>query len=131
MEVNERSASRELGLLWGFVAAALAAMLPFAGRFAPLAPSCPFRALTGWPCLSCGSTRALAALSRLDLGAALWWNPLAAVSVALLLAGGLVAGAAVLSGRALPRVGPPPGWLRVAVIAAAAGNWAWLAATGR
>src|SRR5512135_1097072 len=61
---DEAVPARQLGLLWGFVAAVLTAALPFAGRLAPLAPACPFKSLTGWPCLSCGTTRAALALSR-------------------------------------------------------------------
>lgn len=38
---------------------------------------CYFRGFTGWPCMTCGSTRALAALARLDLPSAVAANPLA------------------------------------------------------
>jgi hypothetical protein len=131
VEVGAEAAARELGLLWGGVAAVVAAVLPFAGRFAPFAPACPFKALTGWPCLSCGATRAVVALSRLDFQAAVWSNPLAAAATILLVGGGLLAGGAALSGRALPRLGPPPAWLRSAAIGAVLANWAWLAATGK
>ncbi|HTG44046.1 MAG TPA: DUF2752 domain-containing protein [Verrucomicrobiae bacterium] len=37
---------------------------------------CPVLAITGLPCPSCGSTRALAALSQLDLRTAAAFNPL-------------------------------------------------------
>ncbi len=129
MEVGRKPA-RQLGLLWGFVAASVAAMLPFAGRLAPLAPACPFKSLTGWPCLSCGATRAVLALSRFDLRAALAWNPLAAAGVLVLVGGGLLAGAAGLAGLPLPRP-RRPAWLRPVVIAALLANWAWLVSAGR
>src|SRR5437867_1234411 len=49
---------------------------------------CPFHALTGLPCPTCGTTRALAALCTGHLAAALAWNPLAAAAaVSCVLAG--------------------------------------------
>ena len=42
-------------------------------------PECKFRAVTGVPCLGCGSTRAALALSRGEWLAALTWNPAAAL----------------------------------------------------
>ena len=38
---------------------------------------CPMKSLTGYPCASCGSTRALVAAGDLDLGRAFQLNPLA------------------------------------------------------
>lgn len=40
-------------------------------------PRCTFRTLTGLPCLSCGTTRCLTALSHFDLPRAFHFNPLA------------------------------------------------------
>jgi hypothetical protein len=40
-------------------------------------PGCPFKLLTGLPCPTCGVTRAVMAMTRLDLRAALELNPLA------------------------------------------------------
>lgn len=39
-------------------------------------PPCVFHLLTGQPCLTCGATRMVAALSRLDLPTAVRMNPL-------------------------------------------------------
>src|SRR3954467_15497590 len=52
-----------------------------------LAWRCPAQVLLGIPCPSCGSTRALAALSRFELLNALGFNPL--ITVALPLAAAL------------------------------------------
>jgi hypothetical protein len=40
-------------------------------------PQCPFLAMTGWPCLTCGATRATIAFLNGDLLQAFSWNPLA------------------------------------------------------
>ncbi len=40
---------------------------------------CPFRHLTGIPCVTCGGTRAVLALTRGEVQAAFLWNPLVAV----------------------------------------------------
>jgi hypothetical protein len=40
-------------------------------------PRCPFLAITGFPCLTCGATRAMIAFLRADFSLALSWNPLA------------------------------------------------------
>ena len=40
-------------------------------------PRCPFLAMTGWPCLTCGATRATIGFLHGDFLRALSWNPLA------------------------------------------------------
>jgi hypothetical protein len=51
----------------------------------PFFPVCPFRALTGFTCPGCGSTRALHQLLHGNVFAALQLNPLLIVSLPLLL----------------------------------------------
>lgn len=43
-------------------------------------PRCPFFAVTGLPCVTCGATRSAIAFLHGDLLAALRWNPLAFVA---------------------------------------------------
>ena len=94
---------------------------------------CAFKAVTGLPCLTCGTTRVFARLFRLDLRGALAMNPLSA-SVALAMVPWGVADLALLrQDRALslevsPRLAP---FLRVAGIALLAANWAYLIVAGR
>jgi hypothetical protein len=113
------------------VAAALVALSPLAPRLAAAAPACPLKSLTGWPCPSCGATRAALALARFDPGSAFAVSPLAALGWVALVAGGLVAGALALAKVELPE--PPstlPGWLRAAVVAAVLANWVYLVWSG-
>jgi hypothetical protein len=97
-------------------------------------PRCVFKTLTGLPCPTCGVTRTVIALSRLDVSRAVYMNPLAAVAcVAGLIY--LLYAATVLALR-LPRLRPcvseRDAWrLRVLVVAALAINWGWLIGTGR
>ena len=51
----------------------------------PALPACVFRAATGVPCPTCGTTRGVFALLHGDLRSALRFNPLSAVVVAVLI----------------------------------------------
>jgi uncharacterized protein DUF2752 len=121
-----RGNERALGLYWGGVAVFMALLAPLVPRAAMMAPPCLFRSLTGFPCPTCGATHAIVAFSRLDLGAALAFNPLVTVTVAAFLCGGLAAGIASLMGRPLRE---PARWrpaVRFAALLAIGTNWAWL-----
>ncbi|MGE5345925.1 MAG: DUF2752 domain-containing protein, partial [Acidithiobacillales bacterium] len=85
------SRERQLGLFWG--AAALSTLLfsPLAPRVVAVLPPCFFHRVTGFPCLTCGGTRAVLSLLAGDLGVALHANPLVAVLLVLFVGGGLAA----------------------------------------
>jgi len=98
-------------------------------------PSCPLKALTGYPCCTCGMTRSLLAFVQGDPAAALTWNPLIgmlAMGASIYLLYALV----VLSLR-LPRVRVSPTglWdrnrLRLLMLFAIVGNWVYLIVQGR
>lgn len=124
------SPGRQLGLLWGAVAAALVALSPLAPRIAPALPACLFKTLTGLPCLTCGATRAALALARFDFVGAFTVSPLAAAAWTVLIAGGLTAGIAALAGRGVPEPRTVPGAVRWAAVAVLLANWAYLIWTG-
>jgi len=125
------SPRRQLGLIWGGVALAIVALSPLAPEMATRLPACPIRTAVDLPCLSCGTTRAALALSRLDPLAALAANPLAALGWTVLIAGGFVAGVAALVGWPLPQPPARPGnGVRWAAAAGLLANWAYLVFAG-
>ena len=68
------------GLIYGTIA--LLALI--AGRFLPvqnLLPSCTFKAFTGIPCPTCGTTRLLTHLAHGDLAGAFGLNPAVALTI--------------------------------------------------
>lgn len=94
---------------------------------------CFLKALTGIPCPTCGATRALAHLIRLDPAGAFAMNPLAA-SAALVIAAWALADLALLPSRRafFFELAPGPARLvRAVAVAALAANWLYLVAAGR
>jgi hypothetical protein len=93
---------------------------------------CTFKLLSGWPCLTCGSTRALGRLFHLDLAGALASNPLA-ILVALAVVPWALADLALLPRGQAVRLSLPPGGARIARVAAVLAlvlNWIYLVAAG-
>ncbi len=117
-----------LGIPEAFALVALASFL--AARFLPVldaGPECPFLAVTGLPCASCGMTHAFVALAHGDLAAAWAASPFGA----LLAGGAWLYGLADLARVLLGLPGPPippraQRVLAVAAVSAAAANWLFL-----
>jgi hypothetical protein len=125
------SSERQLGLLWGAIAALVLAISPLAERLAAALPGCAVKAVAGLPCLTCGTTRAGLALARLDLLSALAINPVAALGWTVLVVGGLAAGTAALVGRPIRE----PDWRlsrswRIALVLVLVFNWLYLFGSG-
>jgi hypothetical protein len=75
IKVKRRRGQIEFGIICGVIALLVLA----AARFLPvlaMAPSCAFKALTGLPCPTCGSTRSIVHLAHADLISAMSMNPL-------------------------------------------------------
>jgi hypothetical protein len=95
---------------------------------------CPFRQITGIPCFTCGGTRAVLALTRGDVRAALVWNPLVAVSAIAALVWLFYAAVvtALRAPRLRVRLAERDRFLfRAAAWTAIAGNWVFLILQGR
>ena len=127
MEREERRRGRP-GIPEAFALVAAASFL--VARLVPVLAfhsECPFRALTGLPCASCGMTHAFVALARGDAAGAWSASPLGA-----LLAGGAWLYAVldllrVAAGLPWPRLSEKA-WrtMAVGIVCAAAINWGWM-----
>jgi hypothetical protein len=121
--------------LWAVLSGGAAVAGLAAARFCPgvagVLPVCPFRALTGLPCPTCGATRALLALAAGEPGRALAQSPLAVAALALALVAGLWGLSRWLAPSLVPafRLGPE-GQTRLARAGAVLLllNWAYLLA---
>ena len=117
-------------LLWGSVLAASALVAAGWLYWRLPTPLCPLHALIGFPCPTCGSTRATATLTHGDLVGALGWNPL--MTLVMIGAALYVLYAAVVVIGKLPRLrwtSPTRSesrWIRITVILLIAANWAYL-----
>ena len=95
-------------------------------------PRCPFLTVTGWPCLTCGATRATIAFLHGDFFLALSWNPLAFLALCGVAVFDFYA-VVVLLGR-LPRLRiidwtrTEKNAARIAVVALIVVNWIYLIA---
>jgi len=121
-----------LWLLVGLGALAVAALALYGLGLPPVV--CPFRAITGVPCPTCGGTRAVAALLAGRPGAALAWNPLLTAAAGAWGVFALYAAWVILTGRPRLRVRLTARDLVAARIAAAgitAAGWAYVIAVGR
>ncbi len=79
--LDPRGRSRAPVLVFGLAALGiLAARL--AAEFNFNFPPCALKSVTGWPCATCGGTRALRALSHFDWAGAFFLNPLLTLLVA-------------------------------------------------
>jgi len=119
--------TRELALLWCAASVGTLALAPLWPMLSGLLRPCAFRTLTGLPCPTCGTTRAVLAVVRGDLGAAIVFNPLATVVLMVFLGGGLAAPLWVCSGGPLPDLGTgTQRRLALALLLAFLLNWAYL-----
>ncbi len=94
---------------------------------------CTFKALTGLPCPTCGSTRALGRLAAFDLAGAIAMNPLATLVFGLVAVWAVVDLALLPWRRALSlEVQPRLAWvLRLLALALFLANWVYLLLAGR
>lgn len=122
-----------LGAVFGAIGAAGALAVGLLGLDRLPLTVCLFKAMTGLPCPTCGSTRAMGRLLHLDGLGALSMNPLATVSFVIVAFWALADLGLLARGRALDlEMGRPLGRaVRFLVAAAFLANWVYLLAAGR
>jgi hypothetical protein len=122
-------------LIWSVVGLAAAALVVLASPLVGLVPlSCPFKAVTGLPCPTCGATRAVLAFLHGEWPAAFRLNPLLALAFLGWLAWlpyGLATGARAGRRLRVTWTARDCAWLRVLAAGAIAANWLFLVMDGR
>jgi hypothetical protein len=122
-----------LGAIFGGIGAAAAGTVWLLGLDHLPVTFCVFKGLTGLPCPTCGSTRALARLFGLDLAGAVAMNPLATL-VAVVMAAWALADLVLLPRHRSLKVEVSTrlgNWLRAAALLAFFLNWVYLLVVGR
>lgn len=92
-------------------------------------PPCPFKAITGLPCASCGLTRCATALVQGRWGEAFHWHPVGTLGLLLLPILGILDGWRVLRGADYPTL-PENNWARWAMVGVLTGTWLLQVARG-
>jgi hypothetical protein len=126
-------AGAPLGAIFGGIGVAAAGTVWLLGLDHLPFTFCIFKGLTGLPCPTCGSTRALAHLFGLDLEGAVAMNPFVTL-VAVVMAAWAVADLVLLPRHRSLKVEVSPrlaGWLRAAALVAFFLNWVYLLVVGR
>jgi hypothetical protein len=122
-----------LGAIFGGIGLAAAAVVGVLGLDRVPLTFCVFKGLSGLPCPTCGSTRAVARLFDLDPAGAFAMNPFTTLVAVVIAAWAAVDLLLLPRGRAL-RVGlsrSVGNAFRIAAFAAFVANWIYLLAAGR
>jgi hypothetical protein len=133
VRVVARAGRAPLGAVFGGIGVLAALVVGTLGLDRLPFAMCVFKGLTGLPCPTCGSTRALGRLASLDFAGALAMNPFTTV-VAVVVAAWAVADLVLLpTRRAIDiEVSPRAGFaLRVVALLLFVANWVYLLAAGR
>jgi hypothetical protein len=115
-------------LIWGPIAIAAVIAAGFAAHYFHGLPACPFKVLTGYPCLTCGGTRCLAEMAHLSLWESFKYNPFVWLTVIGMIAFSLWVASGFLfkRGISITLTENEKKAIRFAIIALMAINWIYL-----
>lgn len=120
-------------IVWGPIAVLIIIIAGLFRNLSPKMPVCIFHEITGFPCPTCGGTRSVIALSRLDLVSSLTYNPLVFLFALGLIIFSLLFLAGEITGRSLKIKLTERGKriIRYSAMALIAINWIFLIMAGR
>lgn len=127
------AAKPPLGAIFGGIGVSAAAAVSLLGLDRLPLSLCALKVVTGIPCPTCGTTRALGCLAHLDLAGAFAMNPLAS-SAAFLIGAWAASDLALLPFRralVVEMSAVPASVLRAVAVTALVVNWIYLVAVGR
>jgi hypothetical protein len=125
---NNSSPPSPIHLIWGAIAICAIIAAGFVTYFMRDLPVCPFKALTGYPCLTCGGTRCLAEMAHLSLWQGFKFNPFIWLTVVGMIAFSLLVALGFLfkRGIAITLSENEKKAIRFSIIALMAINWIYL-----
>lgn len=131
IQIKKGRAATNIHIIWGPMALLIIVAAGFFKDFIDLLPPCIFHRVTGVPCLTCGATRSIVALSQLDFAASFIHNPLTTIfAIALVIFSSIsLFGYIFKKSLVLKFSGREKGVLRIGAVALIALNWLFLIAT--
>jgi hypothetical protein len=133
LRVEDGARQETTHLVWGPLALFIVLAAWFLQGAVEKLPPCVFKEIVGLPCLTCGATRSIVALSHRDIGLALALNPLVPVLVAGLMVLSLITflGWVIKRRIVLTLSVRQKNVIRLLALLAIVVNWLYLIAVGR
>ncbi len=128
LKIENRAPRSPVHVVWGAIAIlTIVAARIFSGLL-PLAPPCIFRTITGIPCLTCGGSHCVVALSHINPLASFLYNPLIMISCIGLILFSLGYAFAIIFRRrfSLALSKTEKRIIRIAIVLLMGANWAYL-----
>jgi len=124
----ENSKTSPYHLIWGFIAIGAVIASAITVKILHNLPVCPFKTLTGYPCLTCGGTRCLAEMAHLSLWESFKYNPFIWVTVIGMIFFSIYIAVALISKKSISISMTPSEEkaVRIAIISLMAINWIYL-----
>jgi hypothetical protein len=133
LELRNVRPAAPVHMIWGPMAILFIVFAGLLRNFAGGLPVCVFHEITGFPCLTCGGTRSLIALSQFDLVSSFMFNPLVPIFAIGLIIFSLLFFAGAVTNRSVKISLTKRGKriIRYSVLIIIALNWLFLILVGR